>query len=157
LEIISWLKVVQSDFSLCDEDSIRHFLNIPVYSPHNIPVAMMISPSMKQRQSLPPSKKSVSTPNNGTTPEATKTTIPETAEEPEEDYSIVISPDGLSKGCRINDFVFLDQSIEARRLYRDCSYLHSFRVRGPHYLSDKKKVSQFSKLTIILFQCFLHL
>lgn len=153
---------MQSDLSLCDEDSIRHLLNMPLYSPHNIPAVMMISPdtaTTKQRQtslrSLSQQKKP--TPNSISANESTqadksnrsdtinKNTVllSDTAGgEPvvEEEDSNVMSADGLSKGSRINDFVFLDQSIEGRRLYRDCSYLHSFKVRGPHYLTDKKKV-----------------
>ena len=52
----------------------------------------------------------------------------------------VVSADGMSKGCRISNFIFLDQSSAARRLYHDCSYSHSFKVRGLTYLTDKKKV-----------------
>mmetsp|Transcript_4835 Transcript_4835/g.6751 ORF Transcript_4835/g.6751 Transcript_4835/m.6751 type:complete len:140 (-) Transcript_4835:1296-1715(-) len=126
---------------------------MPLSSPHNIPAMMMISPDSKRQgsQSLPPNKKSASIHTAQGTTEVNKSTISDTinskdnnivtVDEPSEVDSNVISADGLSKGCRINDFVFLDQSIEARRLYRDCSYLHSFKVRGPHYLSDKKKVS----------------
>lgn len=76
------------------------------------------------------------------------------AEEYENDAE-VLSADGMSKGCRISNFIFLDQSPAARRLYHDCSYSHSFKVRGLTYLTDKKKVqaltdNRFHSLRIIL-------
>ena len=44
------------------------------------------------------------------------------------------------KGSSLDDFEFLDESEIQRNLYLDCSFSHNFKVRGPTYRADKRKV-----------------
>lgn len=45
------------------------------------------------------------------------------------------------EGSTIDDFVFTDSIAQkARRIFKDCSSSHGFKIRGPNYCSDKKKV-----------------
>ena len=44
-------------------------------------------------------------------------------------------------GSTLDDFEFLDESEIQRNLYLDCSFNNNFKVRGPTYRADKRKVS----------------
>lgn len=52
----------------------------------------------------------------------------------------VAEDDGFCKGSNLREFQFLDQSIEARAVYKDCRNTHDFKVRGPGYMTNKKKI-----------------
>jgi hypothetical protein len=44
------------------------------------------------------------------------------------------------EGTSIDDVTFLDETDARRNLYIDCSYSHNFKIRGPTYLTDKRKI-----------------
>eukprot|EP01035_Chromulina_nebulosa_P025616 gene25616-33451_t len=189
-DVLAWLKSVQSDITLCDNDSIRQLLRMPVYAPTHLPAHMIQSPATESLRrhhwNLSNSNTTAKVqPNPTATTNTTTTTnsvsstgaeivtkaravsfeksnpivipaqqantgilssnpvvitaVDVIAEEYENDAE-VLSADGMSKGCRIHNFIFLDQSPAARSLYHDCSYSHSFKVRGLSYLTDKKKI-----------------
>lgn len=143
------MNATKSDLELCDHDMIRRLLDLPVYLPGDAASSWHSPDSLKAR---PPLHASAPTPKHPS--QILPLDAAAIAKEVSPDYSFledasiveevnsseVISADGLHKGRGIKDLVFLDQTVEARRLYRDCSYSHTFKVRGPHYLVDKKKV-----------------
>lgn len=197
-EILGWLKVVKSDIVLCDNDSIRLLLNMPIYNPSHLrlpahmmqsPVAVAVSGGASARRRPPervlpsPSHPDANPPPSsaltyqqsaagdaktkvravsvdrsnvlqemlptvdilsGPNPSPVDAVAAEWVAEGYENDADLVSEDGMFKGRRINNLVFLDQSPSARALYHDCSYSHSFKVRGANYLVDKKKVHLFT-------------
>ena len=46
----------------------------------------------------------------------------------------------ISKGNNLQTFEFTDESPISKNMYHDCSHNHNFKVRGPTYLTDQRKV-----------------
>lgn len=59
------------------------------------------------------------------------------------DPAAYVSPCGSWKGRTVESFQWLDLSPQAKDMYIDIKYTHDFKVRGPTYMSDKKKVQLF--------------
>lgn len=54
--------------------------------------------------------------------------------------SSYVSPCGCWKGNSVDSFQWLDIDKKAKDMYIDIKYTHDFKIRGPTYMSDKKKV-----------------
>jgi hypothetical protein len=88
-----------------------------------------------------PTTKVLSTPTTSSHPTTNTTT--NTINNPNEIHTIILE-DGICKiqwkGTNLDNFYFVDQSKELNEMYKDCSHSHGFKVRGPHYMKDKKKI-----------------
>ena len=72
----------------------------------------------------------------------------------ESDPAAYVSPCGSWKGRSVESFQWLDLTPQAKDMYIDIKYTHDFKVRGPNYMGDKKKVCCIKKKG--LFLCYIY-
>ncbi len=173
--MLSWLRVVQNDLVLGDDDLVSALLRLPSYERGAARAATSLVNSSNNRHLLKNNFLSakggsfkatpgdsnaaqrvtledhfsadrgaashhVTTLHRGATGSLTSAPSAAVAVYEEEEKEVV-SADGTWKGTGIHNFQFLDLSAASRHMYADCSYNHSFKVRGLSYMDDKKKVS----------------
>jgi len=66
-----------------------------------------------------------------------------------------ISPCGCWKGNSVETFQWLDMDQKARDMFIDIKYSHDFKVRGPTYLTDKKKVCNCCVVCLLFHAAFM--
>lgn len=136
--MVAWLQSIQKHSILSNDASVRKLFNMMEYNDIR-PVAAAaaierITPVKASNNSDDSVISSGSKTSNIASPASSASPSSTAATEVNELNGMKYS------GNSIDSIRFLDQSSAARAMCVDCNYTHNFKVRGPTYLKDSKKI-----------------